>query len=324
MTVEVWVEKYRPKKLEDLADQEEAKAKLRGFIKSKNLPNLLLAGPPGTGKTTSALILAREILGENRRDNFLELNASDARGIDVVRTIIKEFARAKPTGGAPFRILLLDEADAMTSDAQQALRRIMEMYADNCRFILIANYPSKIIEPIQSRTVMVKFNRLKPEVIVETLKKICTSENLKCDLKALQTIADLADGDLRRAINILQATAAAGDGRVDEKTVLFVMGMAHPEELKEILELAIKGSFNEAKNKLIDLFVDRGLSGPDVVKQLFKIIPKMETLNDDQKVALLNILGEVEYRIAQGADPVIQLTYFLAEASRIKKQRRFL
>ena len=317
MTLEVRVEKYRPKKLEDLANQEEAKKKLMGFIKSKNLPNLLLAGPPGTGKTTSALIVAREILGENRRENFLELNASDARGIDVVRTTIKEFARAKPIG-APFRILLLDEADAMTSDAQQALRRIMEMYADNCRFILIANYPSKIIEPIQSRTVLIKFKRLEPEVIAETLRKICNAEKLSCSMNALKTIAELSEGDLRKAINILQAAAAAGDGKVDEEIVLLVMGMASPKEIEEILKLALKGKFEQAKKKLIDLFVERGVSGPDVVKQFFKEIPKLD-IDDSLKIRLLDALGEVEFRIAQGGDPVIQLTYFLAQVAALKK-----
>ncbi|MEM4946624.1 MAG: replication factor C small subunit, partial [Thermosphaera sp.] len=201
----LWTEKYRPRTLDDVVNQSEIVLRLKKFVSEKNMPHLLFSGPPGTGKTTMAHCLAHDLYGENYRQYMLELNASDERGIDVIRSKVKEFARTRVVGEVPFKIILLDEADNMTADAQQALRRLMELYTVSTRFILIANYPSKIIEPIQSRTAVFRFTPLKKEDVVERLRYICNNEKVVCRDDALTTIYELSEGDMRRAINILQA-----------------------------------------------------------------------------------------------------------------------
>ena len=203
--LQIWTEKYRPKKLDEVAGQEEIIKRLEGFVERKSIPNLLFAGMQGTGKTTTAHCLVNEL---NLKNNFIELNASDERGIDTIRVKIKDFARTKPMGGAEFKIILLDEADALTRDAQQALRRTMENYSETCRFILDCNYSSKIIEPIQSRCVMFRFKPLREEDAKKYLNKIAEGENLRIDEKAAELIFKECKGDLRRATNILQAAAS--------------------------------------------------------------------------------------------------------------------
>jgi len=191
----LWAEKYRPKTLDEVINQKEIVERLKKFVAERNIPHMLFAGPPGTGKTTVAHALAHDLYGENYRQYMLELNASDERKIEVIRTKVKEFARSKVVGEVGFKIVLLDEADNMTSDAQQALRRLMELYSANTRFILTANYPSKIIEPIQSRCAVFRFTALKKEDVVPRLQYICQNENLKCRERALEVIYELSEGE---------------------------------------------------------------------------------------------------------------------------------
>ena len=175
-----WFEKYRPRTFDEIVDQEEVKSAVQALLKSGDLPHLLFYGPPGTGKTTLALVIARELYGEKWRENTLELNASDERGISTIRERVKEFARTAPMGGkAPFKLIILDEADNMTTDAQQALRRIMEQYAGTARFILLANYVSRIIEPIQSRCAVFRFNPLPAKYVIRRLREIAENEGVK-------------------------------------------------------------------------------------------------------------------------------------------------
>ncbi len=306
---EIWVEKYRPKTLDEIVDQEEVVARLKGYVEQKNIPHLLFAGPPGTGKTASAIALARDLFGEDWRDNFIEMNASDERGIDVVRHKIKEFARTAPIN-APFKIIFLDEADALTADAQAALRRTMEMYSKICRFILSCNYVSRIIEPIQSRCAVFKFKPVPPEAMKKRLLEICEKEGVEITDDALEALVYVSGGDFRKAINALQG-AAALNRKVDANAIYQITATARPEELKELLDTALSGKFMEAREILDRLMVEYGMSGEDVVSQLFKEILS-SSIDEKLKVILIDRLGEVDFRLTEGAHDRIQLDAYLA------------
>ncbi len=315
----LWAEKYRPRTLDEIANQEEIVSRLKKFVEEKNMPHLLFAGPPGTGKTTAAHCLAHDLYGENYRQYMLELNASDERGIDVIRSKVKEFARTRVAANIPFKIVLLDEADNMTADAQQALRRLMEMYTATTRFILIANYPSKIIEPIQSRCAVFRFTPLKKEDVVSRLKWIADQEKVEYDIEALEAIYELSEGDMRRAINILQAAAALG--KVTVESVYKVVGLAHPREIRQMIQLALAGNFNEARDKLRELMINYGLSGLDVIKQVHREIFSQDIkLPDEYKIIIADLTGEIQFRLVEGADDEIQLNAFLARLAFIGKK----
>jgi len=308
----LWAEKYRPRTLDDIVNQKDIVERLKKFVKEKNMPHLLFAGPPGTGKTTAALALVHDLYGDNFRQYFLELNASDERGIDVIRNKVKEFARTVAGGNAPFKVVLLDEADNMTADAQQALRRTMELYTETTRFILACNYLSKIIEPIQSRTALFRFYPLKKEDVVARLAYISKNEKVEYDQKGLETIYDIAQGDMRKSINILQASSVYG--KITVEAVYKVLGLAQPKEIRDMINLALQGNFIKAREKLRDLIINYGLSGEDIIKQVHREITGNDiNIPDDLKVLLVDYVGEVEYRIMEGADDEIQLSALLAK-----------
>src|SRR4030042_1920400 len=222
---DVWVEKYRPKKLIDVVGQKGIVERLSAYSRTRSMPHMLFAGPAGSGKTTCAIALARGLYGEQWRDNLIELNASDERGIDIVRGKIKDFARAASIGIADFKIIFLDEADSLTSDAQAALRRTMERYTQTCRFFLSCNYSSKIIEPIQSRCAVFRFKPIKNDDVKKRLSFIAEQEKVGVDNNSLDAICNLSNGDIRKTINFLQ-TAATITEKIDEKVIYEIASTA--------------------------------------------------------------------------------------------------
>jgi replication factor C small subunit len=274
----IWTEKYRPKDFSDMKGQKEIVKRVKAFVEQKNMPHLLFAGPAGIGKTTLALIVARKLFKDEWYQNFLELNASDERGIDIIRNKVKDFARTRAIGNVPFKIIYLDECDALTREAQQALRRTMENYTKTCRFILSANYSSKIIDPIQSRCAIFRFKLLEKKEIQAIIEKIANEEKLKIDEKAKEALYEVSHGDCRRLENVLQSSAAISK-HITEDLVYSMASVAKPKEIKEVLQLALKNKFIEARKKLLDVMLGYGLAGLDVIRQIQSEIMYLE-IND--------------------------------------------
>lgn len=310
MKLEIWTEKYRPKTLKEVVNQRHVVSRLEAWVKKGSIPHMMFAGPAGVGKTTVALALAREIFGdEHWKKNFQETNASDERGINVVRGKIKDFARIKSIG-ADFKIVFLDESDALTTEAQQALRRTIERFSDSCRFILSCNYSNKLIDPIQSRTSVFRFRRLNEDDVKEYVMRIARGEGIKVREDAIKAIYEISEGDLRHATNLLQASSALGE--VTKKTVYDASAQSKPEDIKNMIESALKGNFGDARKKLNELIIIQGLSGEDIIKGIHKELHSLN-LADEKKLSLVEQIGEFEFRLNQGGSPEIQLEALLAQ-----------
>ncbi len=313
----MWVEKYRPSKLSDIIGQKEIIGSLSSMIKNASeMPHLLFSGSAGVGKTTAALCIAREILGVYWKEYTLELNASDERGINMVRERVKKFSRfAGLDTKIPFKIIILDEADEMTSDAQTALRRIIEDTAKYCRFILIANNISKIIDPIQSRCAVFKFTSIPEKEMISHLKSLAKKEKLKVDEKGLEMIFEYSEGDLRHAINLLQAVSSLGE--INETNVKASAGLSKTSDVTKILNLALDGDIGDAREQMIELIKVYGMSESDFLKYLNSAAFKIKHSNISE---ISQAIAKYDYRILMGSNPEIQLSALLAELGKFGKK----
>jgi replication factor C small subunit len=312
MSSGVWAEKYRPKTLDEMVDREEIVNRFRSFVKDKNLPHLLLVGPAGVGKTTSILCLARDLYGAGYQNYVLELNASDERGIDVIRDKVKNFARTSAIASeVSFKILILDEADSLTTAAQHALRRTMEVYTRTCRFCLIGNYSENIIDPIQSRCSVFRYGPLAEQDVKNYVTMIAQKEGVKLIPEGLDAVFEASGGDMRKATNLLQA-AAASQGEVDDIAIYSVLGKVSPQRVREMINLGMKGEFLEAREILRSLLIDEGLAAEDILRMVYSELMRMQ-MPEKWKVRISDTVGEVDFRLTQGARPEIQLSTLIAK-----------
>jgi replication factor C small subunit len=310
MVSEIWTEKFRPSKFSEVVGQDDIVKRVQSLVSSMNIPHLLFAGPAGTGKSTLALIVVKTLFKENWKENYLELNASDERGINVVREKVKTFARTKSIGDVPFKVIFLDEADALTPEAQQALRRTMENYSGTCRFVLSCNYSSKIIDPIQSRCATFRFKLLEKKDIEKVVDKISQSEGLTITPEALEILYEGSEGDCRKSINLLQSTSSISPS-INAELISTVISTAKPKDIKIVLDYALSGDFQKSREKLLDVMLKESISGQDVIKAIQKEIWNLP-VEPELKVKLTEKTGETEFRIVEGSDPFIQLQALLA------------
>jgi replication factor C small subunit len=310
MVSAIWTEKFRPAKFSEIVGQDDIIKRVEALTNSLNIPHLMFAGPAGTGKSTLALIIVKTLYGENWKDNYLELNASDERGINIVREKVKNFARTKSIGNVPFKVIFLDEADALTPEAQQALRRTMENYSSTCRFIMSCNYSSKIIDPIQSRCAIFRFKLLEKKDIDKYLRRICDAEKLTITEESIEIIYEGSEGDCRRATNLLQSTASISPS-ITPNLVTTIISNAKPRDIKVVLDYALAGDFINSREKLLDVMLKESISGQDVIKSIQKEIWNLP-VEPEIKVKLTEKTGEAEFRIVEGSDPFIQLQALIA------------
>ena len=312
MKEEIWIEKYRPRRLDEIIGQESVTSRLKSYVEHEKLPHLLFSGPPGVGKTAAAIALTRELFGERWHENFIELNASDERGIDTLRTKIKTFARLAPRGGADFKIIFLDESDSLTDAAQSALRRTMEQYSSTCRFILSCNYSSKIIEPIQSRCAIFRFKPLEHGDISKRVRWISEKEGIMISDEGIEAISEVARGDMRRAINALQS-AAALDKVIEREMIYDVTATISSREVISLINLCLDGDFEGARTKL-DETIDRGVASGEILDILARRIFDIP-VSDRMKIELMERIGEADFRISEGANERLQMEALIAYVS---------
>ncbi|KAJ1674479.1 replication factor C subunit 4 [Spiromyces aspiralis] len=310
------VEKYRPVYLEDVVGNEEAVMRLTVMAKEGNMPNLILTGAPGIGKTTSILCLARALLGSAYKEAVLELNASDDRGIDVVRNKIKMFAQKKVTlPSGRHKIIILDEADSMTPGAQQALRRIMEIYSNTTRFALACNISSKIIEPIQSRCAILRFGKIEDAQILRRLIEICREEKVQYNPEGLQAVLFSSDGDMRQAINNLQSTWS-GFGYINPENVYKICDQPHPAIISAMLECCQRAEVSKALDCVVGLW-HQGYSAIDIITTMFRVVKGHERLSNDTKLDYIREIGFTHMKIVDGMQTLVQLSGLVARLCKV-------
>ncbi|CAH7668714.1 replication factor C subunit 4 [Phakopsora pachyrhizi] len=312
-----WVEKYRPRVLDDVTGNEETIDRLKVIARDGNCPHIIISGLPGIGKTTSILCLAHALLGESYKDAVLELNASDERGIDVVRNKIKTFANTKvslPTGR--HKIIILDEADSMTPGAQQALRRTMEIYSNSTRFALACNHSSKIIEAIQSRCAILRYSKLSDQQVLKRLIEISEAEKVRYSDDGLSALIFSSEGDMRQAINNLQSTHS-GFGFISSENVFKVCDQPHPALVKKILLACEKGDISNCLDRLDQLW-SQGYSALDIVTTFMKVVKTMDKMAEYLKLEFIKEIGFTHMRILEGVSTLTQLGGLMSRLCKLK------
>ncbi|MCL5793441.1 MAG: replication factor C small subunit [Candidatus Thermoplasmatota archaeon] len=323
----IWIEKYRPGNLDGIVGQKVNVEKLRSFVRTGDLPHMIFAGPAGTGKTTAAMAMAIELFGESWKENFLELNASNNRGINVIRghedregrmdgmVSVKDYARIMPSNARGFKIIFLDEADQLTQEAQAALRRTMEIYSSTTRFIFSCNYSSQIIPPIQSRCVVLRFRPISDAEVAEHILTIAKEESMELSRESAEAVADISGGDMRAAINLLQAVQYSGDHSPSK--IYEIAGTAEIKEFDRALILALEHmDFKKASEVVDRLVIDRGLSGIDIVRGLHAAIRKSD-IEPLKKTEAFMAIADAEFRLVEGGSDKIQLDYLVSRLVRI-------
>jgi replication factor C subunit 3/5 len=313
-----WVEKYRPSSLEDLVSHEDIIKTISKFIRDDQVPHLLFYGPPGTGKTSTILACARQLYTPSQFSSMvLELNASDDRGIGIVRGQILTFASTRTIFKSGFKLIILDEADAMTMDAQNALRRIIEKYTENVRFCIICNYLSKIIPALQSRCTRFRFGPLSPEQILPRLNYVIDEEKVEVTEDGKQALLTLANGDMRKVLNVLQSTWLAYKN-VTEDNVYTCVGHPLKNDIESIVKWLLSENFQVAYKNIKELKVIKGLALNDIITEVHRYVHRIE-FPFEIMIALLNQMAEIEYRLVNGANENIQLTALIAAFHKVKE-----
>ena len=310
-----WIEKYRPETFQEIVGNQETVSRLGVFAKDGNVPNIIIAGPPGVGKTTTILCLARLLLGENFKEAVLELNASNDRGIDVVRNRIKMFAQQKVTlPKGKHKIIILDEADSMTEAAQQALRRTMELFSSTTRFALACNSSEKIIEPIQSRCAMLRYSKLSDAQVLAKVLEVCKKENVDHSDDGLEAIVFTAQGDMRQALNNLQSTHE-GFGFVKSENVFKVCDEPHPILVKDMLNHCVNSDIEQSYKIMAHLW-KLGYSSEDIVTSIFRVC-KTHNLPEYLKLEFIKEIGLTHLALVQGTQSLLQLSGMLARLCQV-------
>ncbi|GAM40802.1 DNA replication factor complex subunit [Talaromyces pinophilus] len=311
-----WVEKYRPVYLDDIVGNTETIERLKIIAKDGNMPHVIISGMPGIGKTTSILCLARQMLGDAYKEAVLELNASDERGIDVVRNRIKGFAQKKVTlPPGRHKLVILDEADSMTPGAQQALRRTMEIYSTTTRFAFACNQSNKIIEPLQSRCAILRYSRLTDGQVVKRLSQICEAEKVEFSEDGIAALVFSAEGDMRQAINNLQSTWA-GFGFVSGDNVFRVVDSPHPIKVQAMIKACWEGKVDAALDILNELW-NLGYSSHDIISTMFRVTKTIQTLSEHTKLEFIKEIGFTHMRILDGVGTLLQLSGCVAKLCKI-------